>query len=361
MSNGQPEQISCGDAARLNEVKLFPAFLSLFLPGLGQFAQKRFGAGTAFFVLHLFTSFMPYNLIICVMSYWDWSYNISPPMWMLAGAFFACFILTGFFAVLDTVLWQLDHKTHFKKSYYTLITLPIIVVLLLPALSSAREAARRMQCTNHIKQLLFAMHNYHGINGCLPPAYTVDADGKPLHSWRVLLLPYLEKDDLYKKIRLDEPWDSEYNKQFHSQAPFYFRCPSNGYFLIVSASGRRKELIFDNSPNACCYSLVVGKETAFDGSKTTKFEDIKDGTGNTVLIVERLAPVNWMEPNNDVPFAKACLGIDKDVSGIGSLHPNGCCFGLADGSIRFFPSGPSPEVLKAMLTINGREKENTPF
>ncbi|GHT45768.1 hypothetical protein FACS189454_05780 [Planctomycetales bacterium] len=345
-----------------NKVKIFPAFLSLLLPGLGQVAQKRFGTGAAFFALHLFTSFIPYHLIVCASLYWNWNWscNSHPAIWIFASAFFACLILTAFFAVLDTVLWQLDHKTHFRKSYWTLVTIPFLFVILLPAVSVAREAARRMQCGNHIKQLVLAMHNYHDNYGHLPPAYTVDADGKPLHSWRVLLLPYLEHSALYEQIRLDEPWDSEYNKQFHSRVPSVLRCPSHWHLSILQPTGERKYFLLDNDDNRCGYSLVIGKETAFDGSKTATFADIQDSTSNTVLIVERMTPVNWMQPDNDIPFAKACHGIDKDISGIGSMHPNGCYFGLADGRASFFPSDISPDVLKSVLTKSGGETITCP-
>ena len=68
----------------------------------------------------------------------------------------------------------------------------ILIALLLPAVQAAREAARRTQCSNNLKQIGLAMHNYHDVNQQFPPAYIADADGQPMHSWRVLILPYLE-------------------------------------------------------------------------------------------------------------------------------------------------------------------------
>ncbi|MHB9078993.1 MAG: DUF1559 family PulG-like putative transporter [Pirellulaceae bacterium] len=67
---------------------------------------------------------------------------------------------------------------------------------------------------------------YQHEHGTLPPAYTVNAEGQPLHSWRVLLLPYLGQQELYGKLRLDEPWDSEHNRQFQDAAPNIYQCPS---------------------------------------------------------------------------------------------------------------------------------------
>ena len=88
----------------------------------------------------------------------------------------------------------------------------ILVALLLPAVSAAREAARRTQCMNHLKQVALALHNYHDVFQAFPPAYTVDEDGKPLHSWRTLILPYLEQAALYEQIDLSKPWDAPENR-----------------------------------------------------------------------------------------------------------------------------------------------------
>ena len=84
----------------------------------------------------------------------------------------------------------------------------ILVALLLPAVQASREAARRAQCANNLKQIGLAFHNYHDAHKTFPPAYIPDKDGKPMHSWRVLILPYLEQQALYKRYNFDEPWDS---------------------------------------------------------------------------------------------------------------------------------------------------------
>ena len=98
---------------------------------------------------------------------------------------------------------------------FTLIELLVVVsivglltTLILPAVQSSREAARRTQCVNNLKQIGLAMHNYHATYDTFPPAGTVDAEGKPLLSWRVLLLPFLEQDALYRQFHLDEAWAS---------------------------------------------------------------------------------------------------------------------------------------------------------
>ena len=101
----------------------------------------------------------------------------------------------------------------------------VLVALLLPATQSAREAARRAQCTNNIKQIMLAMHNYLSANNSFPRDIT-DKDGKPLLSWRVAILPYIEQAELYNKFKLDEPWDSPHNKELLKEMPPTFLCPS---------------------------------------------------------------------------------------------------------------------------------------
>ena len=88
----------------------------------------------------------------------------------------------------------------------------ILVALLLPAVSRAREAARRRQCANQLKQIVLALLNYREANGCFPPAYIAGKNGKPMHSWKVIILPYIDGDSLYKQYRFDEPWMDQTTK-----------------------------------------------------------------------------------------------------------------------------------------------------
>src|ERR1700676_3675353 len=103
----------------------------------------------------------------------------------------------------------------------------VLIALLLPAVQAAREAARRAQCVNNLKQIGLAMHNYHSTYDCFPPAVTADDQGRPLLSWRVLILPYLEEAPLYAQFHLDEPWDSPHNLPLASKMPRVYTCPSD--------------------------------------------------------------------------------------------------------------------------------------
>ena len=201
-----------------------------------------------------------------------------------------------------------------------LLPLVMLLALLLPAVQAAREAARRMQCSNHEKQIVLALHNYHDKHGALPPLYTVDDEGKPLHSWRVLILPYIEQRSLYEQIRLDEPWDSEHNRQFHDQMPIIYRCPS------MSLGNPRKD---------CSYSAIAGG--SFVPAKEAgsvlglKLEEFTSGLSNTLAIFEVAEPFCWMNPTADVSLD------DFVQNGMNACHSGAVnLMALMDGSIRSY-------------------------
>ncbi len=200
------------------------------------------------------------------------------------------------------------------------------------------EAARRMQCGNNLKSLALALQNYADTYAALPAPFTTDAEGRPLHSWRVALLPYVEQNALYTQIRLDEPWDSEWNSQFHDQMPRTFACPNGDGWTPWGAESRETT-----------YSVVVGEETAFASGKWRKMEEITDGTWDTLAVVERKTPVCWMNPTADLTF-------ETLLDEAGSEHRGGFQASMLDGSVRFISTKIKPEILRAMATASGGEK-----
>src|SRR4051794_6427956 len=128
--------------------------------------------------------------------------------------------------------------------------LALLVALLLPATRSAREPARRSQCVNNLKMIALALRNYEQQYKALPPAYSVDAGGRPLHSWRTLILPYLEQARLYNTIDLAKPWDDPANARAMETIPTVYLCPS-----AVGPSGTTTYLA-NVSPDGC---LVPGR------------------------------------------------------------------------------------------------------
>ncbi len=207
--------------------------------------------------------------------------------------------------------------------------------LLFPATDAAQEARRRSECVDRMHQITLAMLLYECDHGTLPPAHTVDADGNPLHSWRVALLPYLGQQELHDKIRLDEPWDSQHNKQFHKQAVDFYRCPSAAL-----------------PPGQTTYSVVVGPDTAFEAGKGKTLSQFGPKSARMILVVERKASACWMNPTQDVAQADAEEGINVPDGGgmaIGSPHPGGANFGLRDGGNQFLPDQIAPELFKGLL------------
>ena len=232
----------------------------------------------------------------------------------------------------------------------------VAVGLLLPAVQAARASAQRMKCTNNLKQMMIAFHNFHDVMQKLPRAYTVDAKGKPLHSWRVLILPYIGETVLYDKIRFDEPWDSEWNRQFHAQMPSVYACPKR------SDDGGEEGITH--------YSVICGEETPFppmtEGDSRTigglSLGEISDGTSNTIGIVEREKGICWMDPTQEFPFAALEDSDDEtddetsdETNALGSVHRDGFHAALMDGSVRFVPDATPRETLRAMATRAGGE------
>ncbi|MDR1484799.1 MAG: DUF1559 domain-containing protein [Planctomycetaceae bacterium] len=210
--------------------------------------------------------------------------------------------------------------------------------LLLPAVQSAREAARRMQCTNNIRQIVLAFHCHHDVYKTFPPLYTVDAAGKPLHSWRVAILPFIEQGSLYDKIRHNESWDSEYNKQFHKALIPVYSCPS---------------VKFTDENKRCSYAVIAGQPLV--PKKGVAIDKIPDGTSNTVSVVEVKEPFCWMDPKADITLEDFVKGINSKDGVVGSQHIKGANVGLWDGSSKFLDNSTTPAVLKAIGTANGGE------
>lgn len=223
--------------------------------------------------------------------------------------------------------------------------------LFLPAISPAREAARRMVCSNNLKQIALALHNYHDVYKSFPPAYIADSDGRPLHSWRVLILPFLEQQPLYDTYRFDEPWDGPNNRTLLGKMPDVYRCPSR------SEHGSK-----DHSHTS--YVAIVGEDTVWPGQEARAIREILDGSANTLLVCELSdRDIAWTEPT-DVSYSSAIdllTARDPDLYS-GHVYQNffyessyGRQIAIADGSVHFLGNGIGPEDASRLLTINDGE------
>jgi prepilin-type processing-associated H-X9-DG protein len=212
----------------------------------------------------------------------------------------------------------------------------VLIGLLLPAVQSAREAARRAQCVNNLKQIALAMHNYHSTYETFPPPALTDKAGKPLLSWRVAILPYIEQLELYHKFKLDEPWDSPHNKALLKEMPPTYLCPS-----------RR-----GGEPYTTTYRVFIGPGAMFEKGQATRIAMVTDGTSNTILVVEAKDAVPWTKPDAELPFDPQA---QPSLFGAGSPHPGGFNANFADGSVRFLKNSINLNVFKALVTRNGGE------
>jgi prepilin-type processing-associated H-X9-DG protein len=206
----------------------------------------------------------------------------------------------------------------------------IAVAMLMPAAEAAREAAKRSQCVNNLKQMGLAMHNYHSANDKMPQDIR-DEKGKVLLSWRVQILPYLEQGNLYNEFKLDEPWDSAHNKPLIDKMPTVFNCPN------------RKA----PKPGMTNYRGFTGEGGAFEHVDGLNFAGITDGLSNTIAITEFKEAVIWTKPDE----AKT----DKPWDLIGSDHPGGSNALMLDGSVHFMKTTITKAILKALVTRNGGE------
>ena len=249
----------------------------------------------------------------------------------------------------------------------------LIFVFLLTSILAAglrlnRSSARSMLCCDRLRRIAAAMNAYHDFHGTFPPAWTTDALGRPLHSWRVLILPFLDRADLYEKIRLGEAWDSPWNRQFH-RAPGIreiFFCPmpaeQNGPSFASDDVANpdseqddeqtvpsKNESRADNlpPPENASYSVVIGPGTVFPGPITISRDQIPDGLSETILLVERTRPVCWMDPNQEIPL-KAAL-VEKETD------PRARFATMADGSVRNFSPAVDATLWRSLLLRNDRE------
>ena len=177
------------------------------------------------------------------------------------------------------------------------------------------------------------MLNYQSIHGALPPAYTVDAEGKPLHSWRTLILPYLEQQSLYDKIDLTKPWDDPANKAAFETNLQIYRCPSANYPASYTA-----------------YLAVVAPGGSFEGAEPRALEEITDDHSLTLMVVEVGSDhaVHWMSPRDAGEELVLNRGKASKLP-----HQQGAQAACVDGSTRFLPGDTKPAALRALISIAG--------
>ncbi|MCI0705109.1 MAG: protein kinase [Planctomycetia bacterium] len=199
------------------------------------------------------------------------------------------------------------------------------------------EVVQREKSAANMRRIASAMQQYHNKYGRFPPAVVTDADGKPLYSWRVLILPYLGGDaaNVYRRFHLNRAWDHPSNRPLLDQMPAVFASPG------VKPGG-----------NATLYQVLTGEGGLFDSPEGRRLEEITDGTVGTILFIEAADAVPWTKPV-DLPFE---LGRVPKLGGSSWSY-----VAMAEGTVHFIPhQSLTPARLRGLFTRAGGEVEPPP-
>lgn len=221
----------------------------------------------------------------------------------------------------------------------------LVILLILPAIVGVlvfvgidHRPRGRLECKNNLKIIVLALRHYESIHGRLPPAYIADENGKPMHSWRVLILPALDSSELYKQYRFDEPWNGPNNRLLLSKMPRVYQCPDSDA---------------DQEDGMTQYVLLRGPQTAFPGESRVRLNDITDGQDVTLAVVEHPGrAVPWLKPDDVTPeeFIAAVTAQES-----GGHHKGVTHVAMASGSVKTLSFDISRRILRALTTINGGE------
>jgi hypothetical protein len=203
------------------------------------------------------------------------------------------------------------------------------------------NAADRVRSINNLKMIGLAFHNYHDSYNGMPAAAAFGTAKKPLLSWRVAILPYIEEDKLFKEFKLDEPWDSKHNKKLLDKMPAIFAPTIRGK---------------PDKAGHTYYQVFTGPDTPFniitrEGSPRLgpRLANFTDGTSNTILVVEAEKPVPWTKPEDIVYDPK------KPLPKLGGLFKDRLHVVMGDGAVRVIGRKVKEAALRAIITPSGGE------
>ncbi len=205
--------------------------------------------------------------------------------------------------------------------------------------STVRSRGDRVQSTNNLKQIALAMHGYHDANKRLPPAGLTsinDPNGKPLLSWRVAILPYIDQAPLFQQFDLTQPWDHPTNKKLIANMPAIYMVPG-----------------VDEKEGVTNYRVLVGPQTMFEPNQRITLVGVTDGTSNTIMAVEAAEGTIWTRPD-DLPFNP-----NGPLPKFG-VTPDGFLAAFGDATVRFIRAGTPENDIRAFITRNGGEAVTLP-
>jgi hypothetical protein len=220
----------------------------------------------------------------------------------------------------------------------------ILVVFVVRAVQTVRENAKQSECQGRFNQLVVALHGYHDTKGHFPPAFIVGPDGKRWHSWRVLILPYIEQHKVYDAYRFDEPWNGPNNRLLADKINLrIFQCCS----LSDYGKGVHTNI-----------TAIVGDGTAFPGSGSTQLSDFREGGKHTILLAEYgNSDIHWMEPRDLYAGEMSFLINDPNAPSISSPHAAGPAVVFADRITAYRLRQPlSVDTLSALVRTKGEKR-----
>lgn len=212
-----------------------------------------------------------------------------------------------------------------------------------PAYHMIRDARQKAQISvsrSKLKQIGLALYSYHHEYDCFPPAYVLGPDGKPWHSWRVLLLPFLDEQKLYDRYRFDEPWDGPHNRELQALRP-------EAYASLLQQSRLN---------TVTTYLGVVSRRTMWPAHLSLKLSDVTDGPSNTIQLLQNVgSDVVWSEPRE--MREKDALALLSPSQSTQQSDSKASLFPImfADGAVRLVTSKINRDLFVSMLTPRYKE------
>ncbi|PNY38234.1 DUF1559 domain-containing protein [Rhodopirellula sp. MGV] len=303
--------------------------------------------------------------------------------------------------------YSADTRPRSARGGFTLVELLVVIAiigilvgLLLPAVQAAREAARRMQCSNNMKQIGLALHNYHDVYRSLAPGwadwdgiYSAPATTKSAHV-NVAVLPYIEAGNAADQYDYNVAWSHENNEDLANSMPASYQCPSTPGAGSPGPNGfLTSDYTYVRSASDW-YSHEGAEHAMFEMNAFRKFRDILDGLSNTMMQYESggrteswvhgrvtTAPAWWdgsyrawtgnfnanwfytaqftMDPAGGEPLVNWFVGSQiintHNWNAPYSFHPGGIHISLGDGSVRFLTEHVNVDIIYALTSIDGHE------